>query len=207
MNAPVKKPSSGVDLLAALRPSDDLRVEGEQDGRQVRRRVAVGDRAADRAAVADLDVADVRQRVADQPVVAGRRLRQLGVGRRAPRSPAGRRRSWRTPRSSASRPMSTSRFGLASRSFISGRRLSRRRSPSSRASPTRPSASSSEARPLVVERARDHARPPFADWIARHTVWAVNGMSRCWMPSGASASLTAFATAAVDAMRRPRRRP
>ena len=31
---------------------------------------------------------------------------------------------------------------------------------------------------VVVERGRDHAWPPFADCIARHTVWAVYGMSR-----------------------------
>src|SRR4029079_19516626 len=55
-------------------------------------------------------------------------------------------------------------------------------------------------RPGVAERRRDHAWPPFADCMARHTVWAVNGMSRWVIPSGPSASLTAFATAAVEAM-------
>ena len=42
--------------------------------------------------------------------------------------------------------------------------------------------------------------PPFASRIARRTRSGVNGMSRCRIPSGASASMTAFATAAVDAI-------
>ena len=36
--------------------------------------------------------------------------------------------------------------------------------------------------------------------MARQTVWAVYGMSRCLIPSGLSASMTAFATAAVLAI-------
>ena len=66
--------------------------------------------------------------------------------------------------------------------------------------PASASASSSVAGALVGERCRDHAWPPFADWIARHTVWGVYGMSRWRMPSGLSASMTALATAAVLAI-------
>src|SRR5215217_6985203 len=36
--------------------------------------------------------------------------------------------------------------------------------------------------------------------IARHTRSGVSGMSRCRMPSGASASMTAFTTAGADAI-------
>jgi hypothetical protein len=56
------------------------------------------------------------------------------------------------------------------------------------------------SRALVLECRRDHAWPPFAPWMARHTVCEVYGMSRCRMPSGLRASTTAFATAAVLAI-------
>ena len=56
-------------------------------------------------------------------------------------------------------------------------------------------------RPGVLEGRRDHAWPPFARLaMAPQTFCAVNGMSRWRMPSGLSASMTAFATAAVVAM-------
>src|SRR5215475_1668926 len=50
--------------------------------------------------------------------------------------------------------------------------------------------------PNVVECSRDHDAPPFS-LIARHTRSGVKGMSRWRIPSGASASTTAFAMAGV----------
>src|SRR4029077_20422932 len=58
-------------------------------------------------------------------------------------------------------------------------------------------------RALVRECRRDHAWPPFASWMARHTVCGVYGMSRWRMPSGLSASITALATAGRLASRAP----
>ncbi len=49
-------------------------------------------------------------------------------------------------------------------------------------------------RPVCAAGARSRPR------IARHTFSAVKGISRCVMPNGLSASTTAFATAAVDAI-------
>ena len=51
-------------------------------------------------------------------------------------------------------------------------------------------------RPDIIERGGDHDRPPFS-WIARQTRSGVNGRSRWRMPSGESASTTAFAIAGV----------
>ena len=42
-----------------------------------------------------------------------------------------------------------------------------------------------------------------AAWIACHTLGAVSGMSRCVMPNGLSASITAFTTAGGDAISPP----
>ena len=78
------------DPLALGGARHDLGVEGQQDRRHVRGGVGVGDRAADRAPVADLDVADVRERVGEEPVVAEDGVAQhLVIGRQGPdRDPA-----------------------------------------------------------------------------------------------------------------------
>src|SRR5437870_4326001 len=55
------------DAAAALRArNQDLAAERDQAGRKLGRRIGERDRAADRAAVADRDVADVRQRQSDE---------------------------------------------------------------------------------------------------------------------------------------------
>ena len=71
------------DALAALAPRDELRAEREHHGRQVGGRVAVGERAADRAAMAHLRVADLPGRVRDDRAVLLR-----AAGRRRPRRAA-----------------------------------------------------------------------------------------------------------------------
>ena len=60
-----------------------LGIEREHDGRHVRGRVGVGDRAAERAPVADLDVADARDDQGQQRHPAGRKVgvEHVGVGR------------------------------------------------------------------------------------------------------------------------------
>ena len=106
--------------------------------------------------------------------------------------------------------MSTSVSADASRSLSSGSRLW---PPAMTFAPSSPAMARQRlvdaARPGVPERRRDHAWPPFAEplplwrrraWIAPQTFCAVYGMSRCRMPSGLSASMTALATAAVLAM-------
>ena len=77
-----RKPSEevgGGDLaLAARALGHERRAEREQRGRQVGGRVAVGDRAADRAAVAHLRVADLAGGVLQQRHVLGE---QVGCSR------------------------------------------------------------------------------------------------------------------------------
>src|SRR5207244_13052795 len=51
--------------------------------------------------------------------------------------------------------------------------------------------------PGVIERGRNHNRPSFSR-IARQTRSGVNGRSRWLIPSGDSASMTAFAIAGVE---------
>ncbi len=68
----LEEPVERHDPLAALRAQDDRVVERERQGRQVRGRIGVGDRAADRAPVADLDVADARDAVAGEARAARR---------------------------------------------------------------------------------------------------------------------------------------
>ena len=80
-NGPSKKPSALTVRVPPRRLEHELRVEREQRGRQVRRRVGVGDGAAHGPAVADLDVADGRQGVAQHAVVDRRRVHELGVRR------------------------------------------------------------------------------------------------------------------------------
>ena len=87
------------------------------------RRVGVGDRAADRAR----GCGPGRRRSVDARrsarLAARVDVEELGVGRQRADRRTRRRQLGRTPCSSASRPMSTSLLGRASRSFISGRRL------------------------------------------------------------------------------------
>ena len=66
----------GLDGAGAARTGDlEVGVEREGHRRQLRRRVGVGDRPADRAAVADLEVSDERERLGQQ----GHRLTDGGV--------------------------------------------------------------------------------------------------------------------------------
>ena len=62
----------GLDRALALSAGDlDLAAEREQARRQLGRRIGEGDRAAERAAVADRGVADMRHRQRDQRRVPG----------------------------------------------------------------------------------------------------------------------------------------
>ena len=87
-NGPVKNPSTGI-VRSPL--TERATISASSASRQAARSdagIGVGDRAADRAPVADLDVADRRQRVAEQAVVPGRRLGELAVrGHGADRQP------------------------------------------------------------------------------------------------------------------------
>ncbi len=63
---------AGSDLPMPARPVDLHRgVERQRYGRQLRCRIGVGDRTANRASVADLEVPDVRQRPGDEWCTAG----------------------------------------------------------------------------------------------------------------------------------------
>ncbi len=80
VNALWKNPSTDDGALAALAAQQHLAVEGEHRRREVGRRIGVGQRPADGAAVADLDVADRLDAVAQQREGghAGRRGRAAG---------------------------------------------------------------------------------------------------------------------------------
>ena len=65
-HVPVKNSAAGIDAPAARRHGLELGVEREGDRGQLGRRVGVGERAADRAAVADLEVPDQRERPRQQ---------------------------------------------------------------------------------------------------------------------------------------------
>ena len=62
MNALWKKLGVGTVRSPGARSEDHLGVEREQERRHVRRGIGVGDRATDRAPIADLDVADAATR-------------------------------------------------------------------------------------------------------------------------------------------------
>ena len=99
---------------------DELRAEREDHGREVGRRVAVGERAADRAAMAHLRIADQAGGVRDdRAVLLDQRVVRIALYRVsapiASHSPAS-----RTYESSSRRPMSTSSDGRAKRSLSSG---------------------------------------------------------------------------------------
>jgi len=106
--------------------------------------------------------------VAEQPVMMRRRNPRARHRSSTPptaRRPSG---SWRTPLElGQAADVDELVRGFARRSFINGRRLIPPAITFVPGVPTRPSASSSEARPLVVERVGDHARAPFAVCIAR----------------------------------------
>ena len=94
------KKSARRDLaLAGAAAADERRPGGEEDRRPVGRRVGVGARAADRAPVADLRVADPARRVDEDRVAGadGRVLEDLAVGRPGA-DPQRRRRSRRCRR-------------------------------------------------------------------------------------------------------------
>ena len=87
-NTPVKKPAAGHGPLAAGAGDDELGAEGQHHRGQVRGGIAVGERAADRAAVAHLRVADLACRRRDDRAVL---LEQrIGVHCRVPRERADR---------------------------------------------------------------------------------------------------------------------
>ena len=71
---PVKKPSAAIDALALRADRDESRVERDEHGRQIGRRIGVRDVAADRAAVPDGRIADDRRRLGER----GRRRAQIG---------------------------------------------------------------------------------------------------------------------------------
>ena len=171
----------------------------------------MGERAADRAAVAHLLVGDLRGRARDQPeVLACLERRRGGSSRRC----ASRRWPRSTPRRPATSPRSTSSVGAARRSFISG--ISEWPPASSLASsPPSPSGGQrlvDASRARVVELGRDHRPLPRPEacpargagpspCTASHTRIGVSGMSMIPVtPSGRSASSTALVTAGVAAI-------
>ena len=198
-NTPVKKSPRRNRPLAARAADDQLAVEREDHRGQVRRRIAVGERAADRSAVAHLRVADLAGRVRDDRAV----LPQERRPRRHPRGASARRsRSWspssRTYERSASRPTSTSSAGRAMRSFIAGRsECPPARSFASSRSPSSSIACSTMLGDLVVERCGDH---DLASSIACQTRSGVAGIWMSVTPRCESASTTALMTAGAAAI-------
>ena len=156
--------------LATRRAQDGRVVERQQQRWQVRRWIGVADRSADRSAIAHLDIADtfdavpceielrIGQRLgicrqgADLPAAVGRRLVDPQLVELADVDELGRLREAKLHERQQAHPTGDD-LGIAA-----GQRtecvVERRRA-------------------LVVECRRDHAWPPFADWIADQTVWAV----------------------------------
>ena len=179
------------------------------DGRQVGRRVAVGDRAADGAAVADLDVADALTASATQASSVRRRVA-------APRTSSARRS--RSRRRQSRRCPGARRAGRCRRACPAlGEPQLEQRQEAHAAGDDLGVAASRRWPQRLVERGRRAGSSnaagimpglPSRDWIARHTVCAVYGMSRCRMPSGPSASHDGVGhrRGARDGTR-PRRRP
>jgi hypothetical protein len=187
--------------FAAAGAGDELGVEGEKACRQVGCRVGVGNGAADRADVPDLDVADRRYGVLEHAVVHRRRLHELGVRReRADRDPAVGELANAAQLGQATDVDELGRLGQPEPhqrqdALAAGDDLRR----AARAGQV-PDRLLDGARADVVEFGGDHARAPFADCMARHTLRAESGMSMWWIPRGDSASTTAFTTAGVDAI-------
>ena len=127
----------------AFRPGDhELGFQREHHRRQVGGRVAVGERAADRAAVAHLRVADQPGRVRDDRAVLlhERILRRSPCNASARRSPATRPRRGRTraPRGGRRRRAAPAvRFGASSPESANGRRRGASRPRASRAARAR----------------------------------------------------------------------
>ena len=155
------------DPLAPLGAEHDRVVERQAQGRQVRGRVGVRDGATDRAPVADLDVADPGDAVPRE--VERGRLERLGVRRqRAELEAAVRGRAdalqLRQPADvDESLWLCEPELHERQEAHAAGQDLGlavgdrRQRIVEGR-------------RPLVLECRRDHAWPPFADWIADHTL-------------------------------------
>ena len=173
-----KKPMKNSAAAISRRPAGpwttSVRIQRQHRRRQVGRRVGVGERAADRAAVADL-------RVADRPAACGEQWRLGGqqrgprrrrvTGQRADRDVVAVQRGCRT--ASRIRPMSISTAGrpaaASSSAAASGRRRSawhRRRARASAAI-----ASSTEAGADVLEGGGDHRRLAAAVQTARTMLW------------------------------------
>ena len=117
---PVKNSSAGI-VRSPPGPDDhDARIEGDEHGRQIRRRIGVRDVAADRAAIAHRRIADHRRGVGQR-----RRGRaQFGgggqLGMRRQRADPQRVALPRDAAQLGTRPMSITAGGAASRSFSSG---------------------------------------------------------------------------------------
>src|SRR5690349_19794549 len=145
------------------------------------------DRATDGPPVGDLDVGDAIARLGDGG--DGRRRLPLGIGVQGPDRDAAVRRG----------PVALELAAPAEVDQLVGTRQAELEEPQEALATGQDLGITTgdrldrlvEARwTLILERRRDHAWPPFAPWIARHTVWAVYGMSRWRMPSGLSASTT-----------------
>ena len=107
VQVPTKKSAAGTVRAPAGPAIVELGVEGERDGRVLGGRVGVGDRPADRAAVADLEVADQRRGRGQERHVAMSLPTSTSPG--GPSHRPRRARSTRSSRrSDATRPMSTS---------------------------------------------------------------------------------------------------
>ena len=141
---------------------------------QVGRGVAVRDRPAERAAVADLVVADLGGDGAEHAALRAEHVARLEVavaGERADREVVAARRGRRRGR--RARPTSTSTAGVARRSFMSGSSdmPPARSLASSPCSASAASASSALAGADVVERGGDHGRSAAAASTARTMLW------------------------------------
>ena len=123
MNGPRKSEAAGIARSPAAERDDRLAVEREQHGRQLGRRIGVGDAPAERAAAARGRVADVPQGLAQQR----RALRHAAPSAAHPPGASWRRaaarRSRRCPRARRCGPTSTSADGRARRRLSIGTRL------------------------------------------------------------------------------------
>ena len=116
-----KKSRAAIVALAGLAAADDRRVRREQHRRPVGGRVGVGDRAADRAPVADLRVADAAGDVVQERVAVADDVGSRGSGGASPGAPIRRSSSVSTmPSRPPTSRRSTRRPGWASRSLSSG---------------------------------------------------------------------------------------
>ena len=179
------------------------RVEREDGRGDVRSGVRVGQRPAQGAAVADLDVTDVVDDLGQQRRALGdeRRLEHRSVGHRGADddTPVGALADALELRQPADvdqgADLGEPQLEQGQQAHAAADDLRVRVAPGQDAQGLL-----DRRRARVVELGGDHAGFTSAPAMARHTVWDVKGMSRWRTPSGASASMTALTAAGVLAM-------